>query len=64
MNNSKAISTEDLVRAYHVSAKLVATYGSDFVPAFERMERELQRSKELESAIKRAKREVKAQTEQ
>lgn len=64
MNTSPVVNSEDLVKAYQISAKLVAAYGRDFVPAFERMERELDRSKELEGAIERAKREAKAQTEQ
>ncbi|WP_298972328.1 hypothetical protein [uncultured Roseobacter sp.] len=59
MQNSKTVSSEDLVRAYHISANLVAAYGPDFVPAFERMEREVERAKKLEKAVARAERVVK-----
>ncbi|GIT86982.1 hypothetical protein [Roseobacter sp. OBYS 0001] len=62
MSNLRTISKTDLVKAYQVSAKLVARYGIDFVPAFERMEIELQRLNEIEEAIGRAENAVEHKT--
>lgn len=58
MSYPKTVSKEDLVNAYQVSAKLVADYGTEYVPAFERMENELKRLRELEDAVMRAERAV------
>lgn len=63
MSYPKTVSKEDLIKAHQVSAKLVVRYGTDFVPAFERMELELERLEELGEAVARAEREVRVWTE-
>lgn len=63
MNDPKNLSKEDLVKAYHISAKLVVEYGADFVPAFERIEQELERSEKLDETVARAEHAVTAKAQ-
>lgn len=58
MRNSNTVSTNDLAKAYSVAAQLVAEYGADYVPVFERMEVEMEQSRRLEDAVLRAQRTV------
>lgn len=43
MDNSSNVPREDIVKAYFISSELVATHGPAFLPAFERMQKEVDR---------------------
>ncbi|TVQ84003.1 MAG: hypothetical protein EA357_04185 [Micavibrio sp.] len=49
------ISFDDLRTAYRRAARLVDTHGKDYLPVFERLERELQERQHEEALLARAK---------
>ncbi|MGH1404332.1 MAG: hypothetical protein ACRBDL_08810 [Alphaproteobacteria bacterium] len=51
---SRDISTEELKKAYLISAKIVSLYGEKYLPIFERLESEYRKRKKSKEALQRA----------
>lgn len=51
---SDQLSLEQIKRAYHQAAKIVARYGDKYLPIFERLEKEYNERKDKVKTLKRA----------
>ncbi|MFL0801420.1 MAG: hypothetical protein K6L80_13290 [Agarilytica sp.] len=51
---SDQLSLEQIKRAYHQAAKIVARYGDKYLPIFERLEKEYQSRKDKVKTLNRA----------